>query len=136
VTNELKLTDRYLIGIKQIDTQHQVLVDLLNKLHKAILTKGSEEEVKDIINQFVDYTVYHFKEEEILMMNNGYPKLQSHIKIHEKIVANVSKVLKDFENSRFLRFKFFTLAMDVLMNHIEIEDNKFAKYMEEKESIT
>jgi hemerythrin len=136
VTNELQLTNRYLIGIKQIDTQHQVLVDLLNKLHKAILTKGSEEEVKDIINQFVDYTVYHFKEEEILMMNNGYPKLQSHIKIHEKIVANVSKVLKDFENSRFLRFKFFTLAMDVLMNHIEIEDNKFAKYMEEKESIT
>ncbi len=136
MTNELQLTNRYLIGIKQIDTQHQVLVDLLNKLHKAILTKGSEEEVKDIINQFVDYTVYHFKEEEILMMNNGYPKLQSHIKIHEKIVANVSKVLKDFENSRFLRFKFFTLAMDVLMNHIEIEDNKFAKYMEEKESIT
>jgi hemerythrin len=134
VTNELKLTDRYLIGIEQIDTQHQVLVDLLNKLHFSILQKGTEDEVKDIINQFVDYTMYHFKEEETLMLNNGYPNLQSHIKIHEKIVANVGKVLKDFENSRFLRFKFFTLAMDVLMNHIEIEDNKFAKYMKEKNS--
>jgi len=132
INTDLQLTQKYLTGINEIDSQHNVLVGMLNELHSIILNKGSEDQVNEIIKKFVDYTVYHFNEEEQLMKMNKYPDLENHKKIHQNIVNNVSKVLTDYKGNKFLRFKFFTIAMDVLMNHIEIVDKKFADYMRNK----
>jgi len=51
-------------GIHAIDKQHQELVRIINQL-AAHLTDGSDEAVlKYILDELVDYTVYHFTTEE------------------------------------------------------------------------
>ncbi len=64
----------------------------------------------------------------------GYPKLSEHIKIHEKFVRTVTDIVEKYSGNKFLRFKFFHVVMDLLLNHIEKVDYQFAEYYMKKHS--
>lgn len=130
--SQLELTGRYFLGVPEIDNQHQTLLDMINQMHDIIMTKGSNDDFKVVIEAFIDYTRVHFKDEERFMKKNNYPLLKEHILIHRGFVDAVTKIIEKFSNSKFLRFKFFNLAMDLLMNHIELEDFKFAKFLKDE----
>ena len=45
------------VGIEEIDTQHQVLVDLLNQIHEAIQQRHGAEVTQDIVLKLDEYTL-------------------------------------------------------------------------------
>jgi len=72
------------LGIKEIDTQHQRLVDIMNKLVAAI-DKGLEDYViEEIINDLVDYALTHFRTEEGYFREFKYDKTDEHISQHDE----------------------------------------------------
>jgi hemerythrin-like metal-binding protein len=131
---KLEIIGKYKLDIEQIDTQHQYLFDILNRLNALIQNRGSEEDLDLLIKDFLSYTVFHFKDEEEFMRSQAYPKLAEHIKIHEGFVKMATDVVEKYRGSKFLRFKFFHLVMDLLLNHIEKVDHEFAVYYKNKQA--
>ena len=55
--------------IKEVDGQHKILVNLINELSGLLITNtATKSDIKNIINQLLEYTTYHFEQEESLML--------------------------------------------------------------------
>lgn len=74
----------FLTGLPTVDEQHHYLVDRINQFGDALMrpTGASRAEVESLFQELKRYTLYHFQEEEALMVQRGvYP---SHIAHHRK----------------------------------------------------
>ena len=78
-----------LVGIPEIDGQHQELFRRLDALHEAIRGGRSREEVGRTLAFLHDYAVQHFGAEEALMIDRGYPDLADHRAEHVAFVAEL-----------------------------------------------
>lgn len=83
----------FVTGIDSIDDQHHQLVDLFNELNVSLFSTHTsrEEVVEEAFRKVVDYTHYHFKDEERLMMDAGVDErhIQTHKALHEQFVDQV-----------------------------------------------
>lgn len=132
---KMELSGKYLMDIPQVDEQHGRLVEMLNNLNEVIEEKWDESEVFKIVDDFVAYTHYHFGDEEKLMREEAYPHLEEHAQIHRAFVQQVEKTIVQYSGTKFLRFKFFQIGMNILMNHIETEDYKFSQFLKDKSKV-
>ncbi len=82
----------YSVGVESIDTDHKVLISLLNQLSDAIHGSESTEAVRRVLDALLDYTEYHFNREEQLMETAGYPDLESHKRTHATLRAQVADI--------------------------------------------
>ncbi|MBN2617120.1 MAG: hemerythrin domain-containing protein [Spirochaetales bacterium] len=75
----------FVTGITQIDDQHKKLVELVNELGE-ITVDGVSSSVNwnDILDRLINYTKYHFKDEEKLMIEYKIAKrhFTEHVKRH------------------------------------------------------
>jgi hemerythrin len=60
----LKWNNRYSVHVDEIDKQHQKLINLINEMYDAMQAGKGREIIGTVIDEFVDYTVYHFNTEE------------------------------------------------------------------------
>ena len=67
--------ESYVIGIKDIDSQHKRLFDLINEFYAAIKDGKIAEGTGKIIEGLLDYTVFHFGFEERMMERQKYAGL-------------------------------------------------------------
>ncbi|MGR9115181.1 MAG: bacteriohemerythrin [Gammaproteobacteria bacterium] len=89
------------LGIEVVDKQHKHLVNLINRLDEAVALGHDKKSMTAIVNELLDYTVYHFRHEEILMQRSGYDaqlfaKHQAeHLNFIEKVQQAHSEAIKD-----------------------------------------
>ena len=117
------------IGFDCIDTQHKIFIQKINNLHKLIVSKGNQDEKNVIINEFIQYSEYHFETEEKLMNKYKYPQSEAHVKRHEEYIRKVDKMKKDAENGTFFNIKAFIFLKNWLITHIMKEDKGYGKYL-------
>ena len=70
------------MGIVAIDHQHMALLDHINRLSAAVNHAINETEIKEVIAFLEDYVQIHFKAEESLMDQSGYPFTAEHKRQH------------------------------------------------------
>ena len=81
--------DRHFVtGLADVDDQHHGLVALFNDLSQALFThdgicQDAEVLLGGIFERLVDYTEYHFADEEALMRSVGVD--ERHIQVHEAL---------------------------------------------------
>ncbi|MDX8405357.1 MAG: hemerythrin family protein [Mariprofundus sp.] len=121
----------YETGIASIDSQHQQLVLLINKLSEN-LSNGSDAFVlNSILHELTDYTIYHFKAEEVVW--NEYlcndEKLTIHQKIHEEFVETIRNAHIDQNNvaSEDVNNQVLSFLISWLSEHILGNDQHMAK---------
>ncbi len=133
-TNEniLIWSDNLRVGVDAIDKDHQIIINLLNKLtHRFV----GDADLDKVIEDMEDYTRYHFQREEAIMEVCEYPILNEHRVRHRKLNAEVSDLANKWRNDRgpetlhvlcrFLR-KWW-------MGHILKVDTEIAQYADGKE---
>jgi hemerythrin len=59
-TDLIQWSDDFSVHIPEIDQQHQVLVSLLNQLHRAIRERHGKATSREILNRLAEYTRTHF----------------------------------------------------------------------------
>lgn len=83
----------FLTGIESVDSQHHELVDLFNELNESLFStdRNREEIVSQAFKRVVDYTNYHFEDEEGLMEKSGVdPRhIETHKALHDQFVDQV-----------------------------------------------
>ena len=78
----------FVTGLADVDDQHHGLVALFNDLTQALFThdgtgQDTESLLGSIFERLVDYTEYHFADEEALMRSIGVD--ERHIQVHEAL---------------------------------------------------
>lgn len=81
--------DSYSVGVEVIDSDHKLLMSLLNQLHEAVELGQSEDVLGSVLNVLVEYVETHFAREEALMQKANYPDLAQHRVEHAKLAQAV-----------------------------------------------
>lgn len=122
----------YELGIPEMDKQHQRWIEIINGFYDNLERKDVDSKVLNMINDVLDYTNYHFTEEEKMMESIGYSELDEQKKMHELITVKMKEYKRKIESKELLLSITVTNELkDWLKNHILVEDKKYVKpYLE------
>lgn len=123
-------SDRFTLGVEQIDQQHQVLFRLIDQLAKAIQTDTSDDELKLVFDRLYEYTKTHFAMEEALMVQHHYPADAEHHKNHRSLEDSLAKLVARAETGEPLAsLQTMNFLRQWLYHHIDDIDRQFAEFL-------
>ncbi|MBI2241730.1 MAG: hemerythrin family protein [Magnetospirillum gryphiswaldense] len=88
----LAWSEAYSVGSAMIDSDHRILINLVNQLHDAMETGQSRDVLCSVLNVLAEYVEHHFHREELLMERIGYPERAAHIQNHRELENKVRAV--------------------------------------------
>ena len=133
VKQYIKWKPEYDVGIESIDKQHRKLVGMINNLQTAVDYSTGQEFERGALDDLVDYTRTHFKYEEGLMEQNGYPDFEAHRAEHERMIARVDEVLEAYRQDQDSAMKKATAFLRAwLINHINGTDKQYSQFLIDK----
>lgn len=122
-------SDRFNTGITGVDAQHRTLVELLNRLHRAIQTRQSKEASRQILDELTEYTRTHFRLEEGLMQASRYADYDAHKKVHEDLIAQIVGLQAKLDSGQAsIGFELLHFLKSWLVKHISETDKRFGAY--------
>jgi len=128
-------TDDLSVGVPRMDDQHRVLLRLINRVADLGASGASGSAIRTILGQLVDYTRFHFGDEEKLMASRGYPDLPGHHKVHEAFVSEVVSLLERMGTGEQVdATSLLVILKDWLVRHIQGTDKKYGAYFARTDS--
>jgi len=125
----IKWMSVYDTHIKTVDEQHRVLVEMINDLQTARENNNEPKLIREIFFKLVDYTKYHFSQEESLMTTSNYPKLLEHSSQHKEFVNKIVEMLEGLKKGDVnISDKLNDFLMNWLIKHILGYDKEFANF--------
>jgi len=123
----------YSVNIKEIDLQHMKLIELINQLHNAMKAGKGKEVMGKILEELVNYTTYHFNNEEKLFEKYGYPEVHVHKRQHSDLVKQVTNYKNDFDSGKsVLTMNLMNFLKDWLTKHILDTDKQYTSFLNSK----
>lgn len=120
----------YSVNIREIDCQHKKIIEMLNTLYFAFMSKEPMQKVGSILKQLEDYSYLHFGTEEKYFNQFMYEHALEHIREHENFKEKVEKFKLEFENNNaVLSFSIINFLREWLNTHILIEDKKYSQFL-------
>jgi len=132
----LRWKDDFSVGIPLIDEQHKRLFEIGNTIAALLKTYDGQDafiEIMDQIDALVEYTKYHFEQEEKLMGHYHYSDIEAHIKEHRDFIVyldslNYHTMNNEQEKTLIELIKFVTTWV---FKHIMNTDFKYSDYIVE-----
>ena len=129
----LSWNDQYLIGQSVIDEEHKMLFRLINDFHTHWVEKREHQEIARVLSKLIQYGELHFQDEERIMAQEGYPQLESHRAIHEKLIEEIFKLNEELaDKSQLLGRDMTKFLKQWLVDHIVHNDYEFRNFLERK----
>lgn len=125
--------NEYSVRINEIDKEHKRLIDLMNKLHDAMLAGKAKDILEKILGELVAYTKFHFSSEEALMQTNGYPGLSQHRKQHSDLTEKVYQYQKEYRSGKMtISIELMDFLKNWLVSHIQGTDKLYSPFLNAK----
>jgi methyl-accepting chemotaxis protein len=119
----IEWNDSLCTGIKLIDNQHKRLIDLINQLVMCMKDGGDRMVLASVVDELVNYTVTHFRDEEEMMKKYNYPDFAAHKKLHDEFVAKVADFTGKLKaGDRLPPADIYRFLNSWLIGHIEKQD--------------
>ncbi len=123
--------DDYNIDVEPIDDQHRELVNVVTRLQESLSSSAANTEIGEALKFLVQYTQQHFKDEERLMTTIEFAELDSHKKMHAKLIDDVKNILLDLKKGKSIHpYELIDFLTEWLINHIRNEDKKIGRALE------
>ncbi len=123
--------DEYAVGIEEIDTQHKIMLEMIEKIYNFGENIVDKSYVDKLLTELVSVLENHFMSEESLMKKYNYPRIneqiQQHKLIKEKLFEQINGVRK--EQFRLLQLLFHLGRWFV--DHDNNYDKDLGKYIKE-----
>lgn len=121
-----------MVNFEEIDSQHKVMVDIVNELHDSI-SIITRERVIETLHVLLDDLKHHFKTEEDYMTKYKYHGYISHKLEHDRVIKNLTDyILKLESKEKELTPEFLKSFRNWFLNHLELNDKKCGKFIKEK----
>ena len=125
--------EQFSVGVKEIDRQHQGLLDIINKIIDSIEKENAWESTKPIIDSLIHYAYNHFATEEQYMIKVHYPELSEHIQLHLNFIKRVFELsLKVSQNGPEIQQELLKFVAGWYYEHVLGIDRKYMPYLAEK----
>ena len=124
-------TDKYVIGIPEIDKQHLQLVELINKVIDSHHGGVSHQKLAEMINAMVDHATFHFTFEERLQEHAGYPFLKAHQKSHVQFAKRIAEFQSRFNAGEDIVKYIDGLLVEWLTDHFKHDDSDYVETVKE-----
>jgi len=121
-------SDEFSVGVLAMDNHHKKLFDILNQMHESMKAGADEETLSKYITELVDYTKYHFAEEERMLEQVNYSGIDAQKRSHIAFIEKITE-FQDQANSGMAIFaipKVSKLGIDWLKEHILVMDTKYS----------
>jgi hemerythrin len=126
-------TDNYSVNVRQLDQQHEKLVDMINELYDAIKRGEDQTILRETLKKLLDYTAYHFVTEERLLQQNGYTQLDKHREEHNVLSWRVLDLRSRHESGEGVQAsEVLDFLTGWLKNHIMNSDKKYGTFLNSK----
>lgn len=120
-------------GVRQIDLQHQELIDLINELETAHEAGHDDVALVDVLRRLTSYAMFHFATEESLMSKTteNTPYVQHHLDEHRLFVDQLATLKKNISGVDSMQTVETLLAYlkSWLREHIVKTDKGLAKLL-------
>ncbi|PNV61131.1 hemerythrin [Clostridium sp. chh4-2] len=124
--------DSLITGNKMIDSQHKELIERINNLLIKAENKPDKVDSIKMLDHLAEYTEFHFKEEENLQKEIGYPGMAEHLKKHEELRQSVQELYDMLEEQEGPTDAFVEQVkkkvLEWLLSHIQGFDRSVAEY--------
>jgi hemerythrin len=127
-----QFASRFLVGIEQVDREHQRLFEIAGRVHDGLLadTDAAFDAARAAVAELLDYTETHFASEEKLMAAAGFPDLAAHQALHRALIAQARDMEMRVElDERQVPVELSHFITRWLIDHIEANDKKFGAFV-------
>lgn len=133
----MEWTEKLAVGVELIDSQHRELFVKINELVAAIRQHTCKYKISDVIRFLEQYIVFHFGEEEKLMLEKHYPGYPGHRAQHRQFMENFEELKKELlkleggkkPGSYDLSVMTNQVVVDWILEHIAETDKRFGEYL-------
>ncbi len=131
--NSFGWSPAFSIQILEMDTQHKKLVEIAGGIMEMLRSESDADSIEMAFTTFIDYTRYHFSEEEELMQRYEFDGVLAHKSKHAELVRQVVEYKdKLMENPDHSKVDFKGFFMGWLIKHIFSEDRKYSAFLHSK----
>lgn len=123
--------DDYAVGDAVIDQQHRDLFRLATQL----LSATDRSALVDIAMKLYRHVREHFRHEEELMREIGYPEYRAHVQMHDHMIGRLNDLSIDIAAGRWDRARLHAFMQDWVVGHILEEDTRLAVYVRAREDL-
>lgn len=120
--------EKFSVGIKEIDDQHKVLVDILDELYYAMLKARGNEVIETTLKKLVQYTKTHFTTEELLFKKYSYPEEKAHKAEHDAMLKKVAAFRQDFKNEKLIGVDLMHFLNKWFVEHLQTTDYRYVNF--------
>jgi hemerythrin-like metal-binding protein len=124
----LEWSDKYLVGIDRIDSQHKALFSLIADFEQASARRASKRELSNLLEEISLYSRFHFKSEEDVMETLHYPDIEKHRDIHSALIESLSSMTLGFSIDSATPDRIRDWLVGWLTGPILSEDSRIAEY--------
>ena len=113
-----------------IDGQHHGLVDAINALHEAVAQSREAEVVGSTLATLEGYSERHFNEEETMLEEAAYPRLEQHRRQHQQFIDQVQAFRTQLSGGGAgLGHGMAQFLGSWLVNHIMVSDKAYVAFL-------
>lgn len=125
-------SDTFNAQVGVVDSQHKVLVGIINDLHQAMVSGHGKDQPGKNLTNLITHTKGHFSTEEQMMQQKGYPDYARHKAEHGNLTKTVIDFQKKFQNNEVgLTLEVMNFLKDWLGKHIMESDKRPGAFMGE-----
>lgn len=131
----IEWNSKYELGSDQIDTQHQILFNIIKKLNQAKNDELDKQYIESLYSELLKFSEFHFCSEENIMIENSYPGYISHRKEHEKVLSDLRNRLFSLKYEYIDFANLETFLIDWFSHHTSTEDAQLVAFLKDKEAL-
>ncbi|MGA2753459.1 MAG: bacteriohemerythrin [Terracidiphilus sp.] len=121
------------VGVRAMDDQHGVLMDAINELRLALVRGSGHERIRELLDQFIEFTRMHFWSEEQLMVQTGFAGLEEHRAEHHRMLAEILQAAHRLQYGEALHLRPMLCQLrDGFLEHIEHLDQEYGPWLRER----
>jgi hemerythrin-like metal-binding protein len=126
------LTEAMLTGVARLDSEHQDLVAVINRIDAAELT-GDASEVLLQLTAFKDGLVHHFRSEEDYLDMAAYPRKHAHESHHTGTIKALDAMMDKVRSDPGSLGKIAVNCFTELLRNVLLMDMEFLNWRAEQD---
>ena len=133
--SQIEWKDSLSIGVELIDDEHKMLIQKLGALSDAFNQGLEQNKILKTLDFMIDYTEFHFIDEERVMTTTDYPGLDEQKKQHQEFRQTLNNILEDYQDegpTKALAESVNVFLINWLFSHIKGTDHKLGVFLKEK----
>lgn len=118
------------VGLPELDSHHQLLIGLINRLYNSIQSDPSGDQSNNLIHDLQGYAKMHFHREENLFGDTDYPDMAIHKRAHQKYDMTFRELLRaPFVRPMTISYETLQFLKEWWLKHINQMDKGYAPFV-------